>query len=525
MITTIKTALLSVTDKTNLIPLAQTLVSQGVKLISTGGTAKALTAAGLPVTHVEEITKNPEAFGGRMKSISFQIASGLLYRRGNAQDEMEATTLNIPKIDLVVCNLYQFEKYMGTNETEEKLVEEIDIGGPLMIRAAAKNYQAVTVLTDPTQYETFMNHMTTNEGTTFEFRREMALAAFDRIARYDMAIAEELGNRFNPERTDKFFHFTKSQDLRYGENPHQKASAYKWANATTPGLGEARVLQGKELSYNNLLDADAAWKSMSDVHGIFNQDCTVSVIKHGNPCGLSHGKNALETLTMAWKGDEVSSFGGIVATSFIVDLKTAEFFDERFIEILMAPSFTDEAKAHFTKKKNVRLLELPVRARTVGEKVLRSYHGGILMQDEDETLGSFENYKTATTKTFAPAQSQLVQFGVIACKHLKSNGIALVEQNGETLNLVGAGMGQPNRLDSLHLLASHRATKKEVNFSEVVLISDAFFPFADSIEAAHQYGIKYIVQPGGSIRDEEVVNKANEFGMAMLMTGERHFRH
>lgn len=525
MMTTIQTALLSVTDKSHLIPLAQMLTTMGVRLVSTGGTAKALTAAGFPVTHVEEITKNPEAFGGRMKSISFQITSGLLYRRGHAQDEMEATALNIPKIDLVVCNLYQFEKYTGMNETEEKLVEEIDIGGPLMIRAAAKNYHGVTVLTDPSQYEAFMSHLKENQGTTFEFRRQMALEAFDRIARYDMAIAEELGNRFNSDRTDKFFHFTKTQNLRYGENPHQKAVAYRWKNAKTPGLGEAKILQGKELSYNNLLDADAAWKSMSDVHGIFNNDCTVSVVKHGNPCGLSHGKNALETLMMAWKGDEVSSFGGIVATSFAIDLAAAQFFDERFIEILMAPTFTPEAKAHFTKKKNVRLIELPLRERMSDEKILRSYHGGVLFQDEDENIADYTSYKAVTKKTFAPAQADLVQFGVIACKHLKSNGIALVEKTGETLNLVGAGMGQPNRLDSLHLLAAHRASKKEVNFSEVVLISDAFFPFADSIEAAHKYGIRYIVQPGGSIRDEEVICKADECGMAMVLTGERHFRH
>ena len=525
MMTPIKSALLSVTDKTNLLPLAHALVEQGVKLISTGGTAKALAAAGLPVTPVEELTGNPEAFGGRMKSISFQIASGLLFRRGHAQDEIEASKLNIPKIDLVVCNLYAFENYTGMNEAEDKLVEEIDIGGPLMIRAAAKNYAAVSVLTDPSQYENFLTHFKQNSGTTAEFRRTLACEAFDRIAKYDAAIAEELGSRFNPERSDKFVALKKVQDLRYGENPHQPATWYQWNNAKTQGLGGAKVIQGKELSYNNLLDADAAWKSMSDVHGLFNTGFTATVIKHGNPCGLSHGTNALNTLNDAWKGDEVSSFGGIVAMSFEVDLKAAEFFDERFIEIVMAPKFSDEAKAFFTKKKNVRLLELPVRETASNEKTLRSFHGGVLMQLEDEKLNAFENYETKTKLKFAETQKQLISFGILACKHLKSNGIALVGENNGTISLVGAGMGQPNRLDSLHLLAAHRASKKEANFKELVLISDAFFPFADSIEAAAQYGIKYVVQPGGSIRDQEVIQKADECGMAMIFTGERHFRH
>jgi phosphoribosylaminoimidazolecarboxamide formyltransferase/IMP cyclohydrolase len=525
MITPIKSALISVTDKSQLIPLVQVLLEKGVRIISTGGTAKALTAAGFPVTPVEEITGNPEAFGGRMKSISFQIASGLLFRRGHAQDEIEANKLNIPKIDLVICNLYDFEQYVGKNESEENLVEEIDIGGPLMIRAAAKNFNSVAVLTDPAQYTKFTEHLNNHFGTTQEFRRTLACEAFDRIARYDSAIAEELGSRFNPERKDKFVSLSKVQDLRYGENPHQKGTWFQWNNAKTLGLGGAKVIQGKELSYNNLLDADAAWKSMSDVHGIFDKGFSATVIKHGNPCGLAHGSTPLNTMIEAWKGDEISSFGGVIAVSFEVDLKMAAFFDERFIEILMAPSFTDEAITHFTKKKNVRLLELPIRNRISSEKTLRSFHGGVLMQDEDETLAASTSYATKTQAKFSDKQNHLVNFGVLACKHLKSNGIALVGEHNDTIALVGAGMGQPNRLDSLHLLAAYRAKKKDVNFEQLVLISDAFFPFADSIEAAHQYGLKFIVQPGGSIRDQEVIKKADECGMAMLFTNERHFRH
>ena len=525
MITTVKSALISVTDKSHLIPMAQMLVDKGVKLISTCGTFKALTAAGFPVTPVEELTGNPEAFGGRMKSISFQIASGLLFRRGHAQDEIEANKLNIPKIDLVICNLYDFEQYVEKNETEETLVEEIDIGGPLMIRAAAKNYHSVAVLTDPSQYEKFTEHLNKHFGTTQDFRRTLACEAFDRIARYDAAIAEELGSRFNPERKDKFVVLTKVQELRYGENPHQKGTWFQWNNAKTPGLGGAKVIQGKELSYNNLLDADAAWKAMSDVHELFDKGFTATVVKHGNPCGLAHGVAALNSMTEAWKGDEISSFGGVIALSFEVDLKTAEFFDERFIEILMAPSFTAEARNHFTKKKNVRLLELTLRKRASSEKTMRSFHGGILMQDEDEMLAPTATFQTKTKAKFSEGQNHLINFGVLACKHLKSNGIALVGEHNETISLIGAGMGQPNRLDSLHLLAAYRAKKKDVNFEKLVLISDAFFPFADSIEAANQYGLKFIVQPGGSIRDQEVIQKADECGMAMLFTNERHFRH
>lgn len=518
-------ALLSVTDKTDLIPLAQDLVSFGVKLISTGGTAKALTAAGLPVIHIEEVTGNPEAFGGRMKSISFQVASGLLYRRGHAQDENEAATLKIPGIDLVVCNLYNFEEHVGKNSPEASLVEEIDIGGPLMIRAAAKNYAGVTVLTGPAQYRVFTEHFRANKGTTLEFRRQLACEAFDRIARYDIAIAEELGGRFSENRIDKFVSLKKVQDLRYGENPHQKATWYGWKNAEAPGLGDCKVLQGKELSYNNLLDADAAWKVASDVQNVFKAGCTAAVIKHGNPCGLAHGKEPLQALAEAWKGDEVSAFGGIIAMSYEVTAEIAGFFQDRFVEILMAPKFSAEAREVLAKKKNVRLLELPLRPLKAQEKTLRSFHGGVLMQDEDEGLKPAEACETRTKKTFGDEQKSLIDFGVMACKHLKSNGIALVAQHNGVAALVGAGMGQPNRLDSLHLLAGYRAKQKDVNFAKAVLVSDAFFPFADSIEAADKYGIKYIVQPGGSIRDEEVIKKADELGMAMIFTGERHFRH
>jgi phosphoribosylaminoimidazolecarboxamide formyltransferase / IMP cyclohydrolase len=518
-------ALVSVTDKSELIPLIQDLVSLGINIISTGGTAKVLSAAGIDVISIEDITGNPEAFGGRMKSISFQVASGLLYRRGHPEDEKEANDLGIPGIDLVVCNLYNFEDQVGKTSPETSLVEQIDIGGPLMIRAAAKNYFSVTVLSSHSQYRKFSNHLKEHAGTTLEFRRQLACEAFDRIARYDIAIAEELGSRFNPEREEKFISLRKVQHLRYGENPHQEATWYDWKNAATSGLGGCKIIQGKELSYNNLLDADAAWKVTSDVHGISHSGFTAAVIKHGNPCGLAHGENPLISLIEAWRGDETSAFGGIVAMAFDVTAEIASFFEDRFVEILMAPKFTEEAKLILAKKKNVRLLELPLRAIESHEKTMRSFHGGILIQDEDESLRDVSLCEIKTKNKFTQKQHQLVSFGVVACKHLKSNGIALVAENNGVLALVGAGMGQPNRLDSLHLLAGHRASRKEIDFKNVVLVSDAFFPFADSIQAADKYGIKYIVQPGGSIRDEEVISKADELGIAMIFTGERHFRH
>lgn len=514
----IKRALISVSDKTGVDKIAKFLCEYKVELISTGGTKKYLEELGLPVTSVESLTGNPEAFGGRMKSISFQISSGLLFRRYHEQDQKESKDLNINPIDLVICNLYPFEKYMNQNSTEDVLIENIDIGGPLMLRAAAKNYEAVTVLSGAHEYMNFMTHFMENKGqTNFEFRRTQAVKTFVRIAEYDQAIAQELTKNYLPEM---------NQTLRYGENPHQTASLQIKNNTDSQiTLAKAQFIQGKELSYNNWMDADSAWRVMSDIAHATKDKYVTAVIKHANPCGLAATDDSLNSLTEAWNGDNISSFGGIIACSYTVEAKHAEFLTQNFIEVLIAPDFTPEALEVFTKKKNVRLLKTPLREYKQKETMMRSISGGVLIQDEDERSLKSEEAKMVTQVPFSAHHQTLVDFGVIACKHLKSNGIALVAKTDLGFSLVGTGMGQPNRLDSLRLLAVHRAKMKNIPMDQVLMISDAFFPFADSVDVCNEVGIKAIVQPGGSIRDPEVIAACDKYGIAMLMTGVRHFRH
>lgn len=520
----IKTALLSCTDKTGLRELAETLVKHNVHLVSTGGTGAMLRTWGISFEEISSFTGHPEAFQGRMKTISFACASALLFRRQDPADTLEAAQLNIRPIDLVVCNLYAFEKSAAESADEATLVENIDIGGPLMVRAAAKNFQSVTVLSSVEQYAAFKSEFAKGT-TTLAFRKQMALEAFERIAAYDVAIAQELGARFSDTaRPHKFIHLTQGKKLRYGENPHQSAEVFEWKNAGTHSLAATSSLQGKELSYNNMLDADAAWKSVSDVHALFNgQGATCAVIKHGNPCGMVHAADAWTALNRAWEGDSVSAFGGIIALTQPMGLQEAEFFQDKFVEIILAPEFSPEARDFLATKKNLRLLELPVRPAQLKETTMRSFLGGVLIQQEDEALAT--EFRAVTKLQFPAAQNQLVAFGTLAAKHLKSNAIALVREHNGVHELVGAGMGQPNRLDSLLKLALPRLLAKDIAPQDVVLISDAFFPFADTVEVAAKAGIKWIVQPGGSIRDNDVVKAADEFGMGMVFTGERHFRH
>jgi phosphoribosylaminoimidazolecarboxamide formyltransferase/IMP cyclohydrolase len=514
----IKRALISVSDKTGIDKIAKFLFEYKVELISTGGTKKYLEELGLPVTSVESLTGNPEAFGGRMKSISFQISSGLLFRRYNEQDQKESKDLNINPIDLVICNLYPFEKYMNQNSPEDVLIENIDIGGPLMLRAAAKNYESVTVLSGANEYMNFMTHFMGNKAeTSFEFRRTQAVKTFVRIAEYDQAIASELTKNYLPEL---------NQPLRYGENPHQSASLMIKSNTDSQiTLAKAEFIQGKELSYNNWMDADSAWRVMSDITHASPVKFVTAVIKHANPCGLAATTDSFDSLMQAWNGDNISAFGGIIACSYKVEAKHAEFLTQNFIEVLIAPEFSPEALEVFTKKKNVRLLKTPLREYKQKETMIRSISGGLLIQDEDERSFKAEDAKLVTQKSFTQAHQELVDFGVLACKHLKSNGIALVAKTDKGFSLVGTGMGQPNRLDSLRLLAVHRAKMKNIPMDQVLMISDAFFPFADSVDVCNEVGIKAIVQPGGSIRDPEVIQACDKYGIAMIMTGVRHFRH
>ncbi len=526
----IKRALISVTNKIGLDQLVTSLYQNGVEIISTGGTKAYIEKLGVPVINIEDVTGNPEAFGGRMKSISFQITSGLLFRRYHEEDLVEASKLDIKPIDLVVCNLYPFEEYAGKNSPEEILIENIDIGGPLMLRAASKNYEAVTVLSDISDYEEFITEFTNNsQKISFKTRRKLAINCFNRIAKYDCTIAEELTTRFmNEENNSKsFMNLSDEEVLRYGENPHQWAKKYQFLNTTnSTTLSKAEFIQGKELSFNNWVDADAAWRVMSDVAHISGDKKVVSIIKHANPCGLAVASSALDALEEAWNGDSVSSFGGIIAFSGEVDEKAAQFFKDKFIEVIIAPSFSSEALSLFSKKKNIRLLKSPIRPANESELIVKSISGGLLIQNEDESFGKKEELKIVTNTKLIDEFLELADFGVLACKHLKSNGIALVMKTASgNFSLAGAGMGQPNRLDSLKLLAQIRSKQKNLDMGQLLLISDAFFPFSDSIEVCHEVGIKSIIQPGGSIRDDEVIEACNKYGISMAFTGKRHFRH
>lgn len=526
----IKRALISVTDKSHLGELIHLLHSFKVEIISTGGTKKFIEDLGVPVIGIEKVTGNPEAFGGRMKSISFPVSSALLFRRHHETDLAEARELHIDPIDLVVCNLYPFDQYAGKMAEEDVLIENIDIGGPLMLRASAKNYESVTVLSGIQDYEFFMSAFKENKGAVdFKMRRDFAIKTFTRVAEYDCLIAQELNERFNEDYKQgdlPFLSLSKKDDLRYGENPHQWAKIFKIKNTNAKAtLVDSEVLQGKELSYNNWMDSDAAWRVMSDTVNLFPSKQVVSIIKHANPCGLSVSENLFDSLREAWNGDSVSSFGGIIAFSNTVDKDCAEFLNERFIEVVIAPDYSPEALKILSKKKNVRVLKAPIREKNQKEFIVKSISGGLLMQNEDEGQGK-ENLKCVTNTKMKAEALELADFGIIACKHLKSNGIALVYKTPEgRFTLAGAGMGQPNRLDSLRLLAKERADQKKLPLDQMVLISDAFFPFADSIEVCHEVGIKSIIQPGGSIRDDEVIEACNKYEIAMMTTGTRHFRH
>ncbi|MEY4630111.1 MAG: bifunctional purine biosynthesis protein PurH [Pseudomonadota bacterium] len=521
----IKRALVSVSDKVGVVELAQKLADFGVEIISTGGTARTLKQAGVPVVMVEEWTRFPECFGGRLKTLSPAIYGGLLYRRDNPSHVADAARLGMPGIDMVVCNLYPFEKHVAAGSADDELVENIDIGGPCMIRAAAKNFDSVLVCVDPTDYRPVLAELEANEGAvSHHFRRRMAARAFASTAAYDSAIAAEFSARFTKEGD----HQGRTK-LRYGENPHQ--AAFLLRNGQV-GVAGARVIQGKELSWNNLLDADSAWRLASDLHRFASdsgnsQVCPgVAIIKHGNPCGASVSSELTAALESAWAQDPVSAFGGVLAFTSLVTGAEAEFLAERFVEVVLAPGYDQAALKILAGKKNVRVLELPLLQDEV-EWQVRSISGGQLLQQEDNGLDL--EWFNATQAAFPPEKKRLASFSVILAKHLKSNAIVLAAKTANGFEMVGAGMGQPNRIDSLVRLALPRAQgnldRLAISEADLVLASDAFFPFADTVTAAAEAGIRFIVQPGGSVRDQEVVDACNRLGVAMALTGRRHFRH
>jgi len=523
----IKSALISVYHKDKLDVIIKKLHTLDVQLYSTGGTQSFIESLGIPVTPVEALTGYPSILGGRVKTLHPKVFGGILTRRGNEGDQEQIIQYDIPEIDLVLVDLYPFEETVATGASEEDIIEKIDIGGIALIRGAAKNYNDVLIISSREQYPELINLLEEKNGeTSQDDRRSFACRAFATSSHYDSAIF----SYFSGGAGDKSrISLNDGQLLRYGENPHQSATFYQFNNVPSAvSLGKARVLQGKALSYNNLLDADAAWKSASDAyHAVthIQNKVAVSVIKHLNPCGLAVSDNLLESLELAWAGDPVSAYGSIVCLTGPVTKEVAEWFGKKFVEIIIAPEFTTEALEILGKKKNLRLLVTPVKQEKTGEKLYRSISGGMLVQDEDEGMDT--EFKNVAKIQFDRSKLSLAKFGITACKHLKSNSIALVTENKDgSFWLTGAGMGQPNRLDSLRQLTIPRFNQKEgIQIEEAVLISDAFFPFRDSIEAANEFGIKFIVQPGGSIRDEEVIQACDEFGIAMLFTGRRHFKH
>ena len=507
-------ALLSVYDKTGIVEFSQKVSAAGYELISTGGTHRTLSEeGGLNVSQVADVTGSPEILDGRVKTLHPTIYAGLLARRDSPDHMGELKDLNIDTIDLVVVNLYPFvETISKADVTLADALENIDIGGPTMLRAASKNFPSVAVVVDPADYG-WVGEKLANGGLTVEDRRGLAGKAFHHVSTYDSAVTDYLlGNDSGGEELPESLTIclTKISGLRYGENPHQSGALYSESSAPV-GMAGARQLHGRELSYNNLMDADAAWRTASDF-----RDATVSVVKHANSCGLASRDDIAEAYLKAYEGDTVSAFGGIVAFNRTVTAAAAEAMEPVFYEVVIAPDYEPAALEILQKKRNLRILAIDKQPETPAYD-LRPITGGILVQTADAIAEDPTSWTVATQRQPTKNELKDLAFAWKAAKHIKSNAIVFAKD----LALVGMGAGQPNRVVSVHL--SQRASGDNAKGS--VLASDAFFPFADNIELAAEAGITAIVQPGGSIRDDEVIAAADKAGLAMVFTGVRHFRH
>ncbi len=518
------TALLSVSDKTGIVELAQALHRLSVRLVSTGGTAKLLADAGLPVTEVAALTGFPEMLDGRVKTLHPKIHGGLLARRDVPAHMQALKDHDIGTIDLLVVNLYPFEQTVARPGcTLEDAIENIDIGGPAMVRSAAKNWTDVAVLTDAAQYAGVIAEVSSSGSVTKATRFALAVAAFNRIARYDAAISDYLSSlqadgsrslfpaQVNPS-------FVKVQDLRYGENPHQQAAFYREAQPAPGSLATARQLHGKELSYNNIADADAAWECVKS----FETPACV-IVKHANPCGVAVGADPAEAYAKAFKTDPTSAFGGIIAFNRTVDGAAAALVAKQFVEVLMAPGFTDEARAAFASKANVRLLQIDLPAAgDAGRNLMDSKRvgSGLLMQTADNHVLTRDALKFPTRLKPSATQLDDLMFAWTVGQFVKSNAIVFCG-GGMTL---GVGAGQMSRVDSARI-ASIKAANAGLSLQGSAVASDAFFPFRDGLDVLADAGAACVIQPGGSMRDEEVIAAADERGIAMVLTGVRHFRH
>lgn len=504
-----KNALISVSDKTGLVEFLKPLVANGLRLLSTGGTAKHLRDAGFKVVDVSEQTGSPEVMDGRVKTLHPRVHMALLSRAGNDEDTQLLKNEKLDPIDLLIVNLYPFEQQLGKGLAPDEIIEFIDIGGPSLLRAAAKNFSRLSVLCDPADYQEAQKRGPGDEA----WRKHLASKVFAHTSAYDAMIAEHLGMGLQGPDWGLGGGFV--QELRYGENPQQRATWFR-KRGSLNGLHKAKVLQGKELSYNNLLDLDAAITAVSDFKG----PCAVAV-KHNNPCGVATGKNPAEVLNSALAADPVSVFGGIIAVNFTVDAGMAEALAKIFLECIVAPSFSADALSYLATKKNLRLLEWADLGKTQESLKVRSILGGFLVQSTDRIDAGTWNPGWSVVGANPPeaVRNDLLLAWNVAAR-LKSNAIAIAG-GGKTL---GLGMGQVNRVDAVEQ-AIHRWQTFHKDEKNAVLASDAFFPFADSIEKIAAAGIKYVIQPGGSVRDDEVVAAAEKHGITLVLTGQRHFSH
>jgi phosphoribosylaminoimidazolecarboxamide formyltransferase/IMP cyclohydrolase len=530
----IRRALLSVTDKTGLVEFARALARHGVELVSTGGTARALREAGLTVRDISDLTGFPEMLDGRVKTLHPKVHGGILHVRGNAEHVAAVEAHAIEPIDMVVVNLYAFEKTAGKpGATFSDIIENIDIGGPSLVRSAAKNFEDVAIVTSVADYAAIAEELAANAGGLGRATRwRLARAAFAVTAAYDAGIATTLESIVEPvpQGVPAIFDddamppmlrviAERKAVLRYGENPHQKAALY--LDGSGRGVAAAKQLQGKELSYNNIVDLDACWELVGEFDAA--KDAAVAIIKHTNPCGAATGASVVEAYRRALEADPVSAFGGVIGTNREVDAAAAEEIAKLFVEAIVAPSFTAEAVARFAAKKNLRLLEIAPGRPDAGKPVrtLKQVSGGFLIQDADRYRTVEADLHVVTERAPSAEEMRALKFAWSVCKHVKSNAIVYARFDDGHGQTVGIGAGQMSRVDA----ARFGAMKAVLPLAGTVAASDAFFPFPDGLEAVAEAGATAAIQPGGSVRDAEVIEAADRLGLAMVFTGIRHFRH
>ena len=516
--TRVKIALLSVSDKRGIVDFARQLNRQNIVILSTGGTAALLEQHAIPVTEVSKHTGFPEIMGGRVKTLHPKIHGGLLARRG--QDDTALASHSIDPIDLLVVNLYPFQETVVQEDCQwQEAIEEIDIGGPAMLRAAAKNHESVTVVCDPNDYDKVLGEICQNNQTLPSTRQQLAAKVFAHTAHYDAVISRYFSEQLNhsfPQQQTLVWH--KHSELRYGENPHQKAACYQIVNFKEACVTNAKLLQGKPLSYNNLLDADTALECVKQ----FSTQTACAIVKHANPCGVALGEDTLQAYQQALRCDPTSAFGGIIAFNQSLDATTLQhIFEQQFVEVIIAPQIDDEAVSLARSKPNLRLLccgKLPQKSTQTWH--YHSISGGLLIQQSDINTTEMQNLTVMSQQQPSKAELSDLLFAWKVVQYVKSNAIVYAKDSAT----LGIGAGQMSRVMSAHI-AQLKAQQAKLSLQQAVMSSDAFFPFRDSVDAAAQAGISAIIQPGGSKRDDEVIAAANEAGIAMVFTGRRHFRH